>query len=218
MPATDPLERGEPDDDDDDDTNDDAPLLAPPPTTFCNLSRHALMYGGVCLSLALQNSSYTLVRRFGHGVLKEEASSQSILAVGEIMKLGFCVYMVLRDKRQRTTSKGEDSTEEVRDDNPNGLSAVLRRLAATSIPMAVPAIIFLAMNLRTTRHASHRPLRGASHASLRPPVGLGWSGRGTPHDAALGSAPTHARPPSLTPLAAQSPSSRSVASPPLPLP
>jgi hypothetical protein len=38
-----------------------------------------LLYGGVCGLLTLQNSSYTLLRRYSSGVLKEEASSQSIL-------------------------------------------------------------------------------------------------------------------------------------------
>merc|ERR1719198_1731720 len=54
--------------------------------------------------------------------------------------------MVLRDQRRRTTSMKGEEAEDARDE-PNGLSAVLRRLAATSMPMAVPALIFLAMNL-----------------------------------------------------------------------
>merc|ERR1719198_344470 len=54
--------------------------------------------------------------------------------------------MVLRDQRRRTTSMKGEEAEDARDE-PNGLSSVLRRLASTSMPMAVPAIIFLAMNL-----------------------------------------------------------------------
>ena len=65
------------------------------------------VYAGVCGLLAVQNSSYTLVRRFGQGVLKESASSQSILAVGEMLKGVFCLFMVMRDLHIRT-SKEED--------------------------------------------------------------------------------------------------------------
>ena len=66
---------------DDADEEESPLLLAPPRSLIDRIPRHALVYGGVCALLACQNSSYTLVRRFGHGVLKEEASSQSILAV-----------------------------------------------------------------------------------------------------------------------------------------
>ena len=123
-----------------------------------SIPRAWLLSIGVCVLLSLQNSSYTLVRRFGHGVLREEASSQSILAVGEMMKLAFCLYMVLRQLAAKT-AKGEDSLENGgppdaakqggadADGGPNSLGAVTRRLAVTSAPMAVPALIFLAMNL-----------------------------------------------------------------------
>ena len=115
------------------------------------LPKSYLVYGGICALLAVQNSSYTLIRRFGHGVLKEEATSQSILAVGELMKLAFCLYQVLRAlPAAKASSKGffpeEEAAEPARED-PVGASAVAKRLALTSAPMAVPAIIFLAMNL-----------------------------------------------------------------------
>ena len=121
----------------------------PPPAAAQKASgipKHILLYGGACALLACQNSSYTLVRRFGHGVLKEEASSQSILAVGEMLKGVFCLYMVLRDMRVRSAKSEEEAELDTREE-PNGLSAVTRRLTLTSAPMAVPALIFLAMNL-----------------------------------------------------------------------
>ena len=149
--AADPLERGQANTDDDDGNAATSPP-AKQQQGMCNVPRHWMMYGGVCALLALQNSSYTLVRRFGHGVLREEASSQSILAVGELMKLGFCVYMVLRDQSRRSAAnaKGDEDEggQEPREDAHGGLSLVFRRLASTSAPMAVPALIFLAMNLR----------------------------------------------------------------------
>ena len=146
MKQDDPLENGQQEEDDD---NEDTPLV-PTPSMIPSIPRQYLFYGLACACLACQNSSYTLIRRFGHGVLKEEASSQSILAVGEMMKGVFCIYMVLRDHRRRTAAnlKGEEMEDgqEAREDPANATS-VLKRLASTSAPMAVPAIIFLAMNL-----------------------------------------------------------------------
>ena len=60
------------------------------------VSVDAALRVGVCVALCMQNSAYTLSRRYGSGVLKETASSQSILAVGEIMKLLFSAAMIRR--------------------------------------------------------------------------------------------------------------------------
>ena len=136
---------------DDDELNDDdaQPLIAEvqrPPL----VPKHVLLLGGTCALLAVQNSSYTLVRRFGHGVLKEEASSQSILAVGEMLKGVFCLVMVVRAANARSSSKHNDeevSSLEGAVSSPDTVSSVSKRLAVTSAPMAVPALIFLAMNL-----------------------------------------------------------------------
>ena len=108
---------------------------APPPTpSFLQLPKEllsgvsnvTLLKVGACVLLCLQNSSYTLLRRFSSGVLKERASSQSILAAGEAMKLGFSAIMVWRE---------------------SGARPKVRYLAATSAKMAIPALIFLLMNL-----------------------------------------------------------------------
>jgi hypothetical protein len=97
------------------------------------VSVDAALRVGVCVLLCMQNSAYTLARRYGSGVLKEAASSQSILAVGEIMKLLFSVAMI---RRQQAGAEAAES-----------LAAAARRLVTSSLPMAVPALIFLAMNL-----------------------------------------------------------------------
>ena len=91
---------------------------------------------GVCVLLCMQNSAYTLSRRYGSGVLKEAASSQSILAVGEIMKLVFSIVMIRRQQAGGADVGGAES-----------LAGAARRLVTSSLPMAVPALIFLAMNL-----------------------------------------------------------------------
>ena len=98
------------------------------------VSVDAALRVGVCVALCMQNSAYTLSRRYGSGVLKETASSQSILAVGEIMKLLFSAAMI---RRQASAEPGAGES----------LAAVARGLVTSSLPMAVPALIFLAMNL-----------------------------------------------------------------------
>ena len=87
--------------------------------------RPSAAHFGCCVLLSLQNSSYTLLRRYSSGVLKEHATSQSILLVGEVLKLSFSLIMCMRDR--------------------SGLRP--GTLVATSLKMLVPAAIFLAMNL-----------------------------------------------------------------------
>ncbi len=128
-----------------DDDDEPPPPPLPEPSLLPRITRQTCIYIAVCALLALQNSSYTLLRRYGHGVLKEAASSQSILAVGEIMKAGFCMYMVMRSRASRESK--ETGEVETREEPPNSIGAVAKRLALTSMPMAVPALIFLAMNL-----------------------------------------------------------------------
>ena len=75
-----------------------------------------------------------------------------------MLKGVFCLFMVMRDLHIRTSkeedveqssgsSAGGSSSEKREESHPNSVSSVTRRLALTSAPMAVPAIIFLAMNL-----------------------------------------------------------------------
>ena len=70
-------------------------------TAWTKMSSGAMLTGGCCVLLTLQNSSYTLLRRYSSGVLHEQASSQSILAVGEILKGVFCGVMVSRGLQNR---------------------------------------------------------------------------------------------------------------------
>jgi len=69
------------------------------------VTKATLLTSGCCLLLTLQNSSYTLLRRYSSGVLHEQASSQSILAVGEIFKGAFCAYMVLAGNGSRCSKQ-----------------------------------------------------------------------------------------------------------------
>jgi len=110
---------------------------------FGILPKDAFLYVGVCACLCVQNTSYTLARRYVAGVIKDEATSQSILAAGEVMKFVFCFYMMFKTYDEKRQGKDESADEaEITDSN-----AMLRRLVEKSLPMAVPAGIFLAMNL-----------------------------------------------------------------------
>ncbi len=107
-----------------------------PSAVVATPARTALVAGGVCALLALQNSSYTLLRRYVTGVLKEDSSSQSILAVGEVLKMSFCFYMAL------CAAAGNKFSA-----LPAALPRLAKRLLLTAAPMCVPALVFLAMNL-----------------------------------------------------------------------
>jgi len=96
-----------------------------------------LLGAGICAMLSVQNSAYTLLRRYSSGVLREPASSQSILAVGEILKLMFSISMIAREQSASVKATGR----------LQWLAQSSYRLLFSSAEMAVPALIFLAMNL-----------------------------------------------------------------------
>ncbi len=104
------------------------------------LSNISLFHVGCCAALSLQNSSYVLLRRYQSGVLHEASSAQSILAVGELIKLAFSILMVMRD------AAAAKSLDVPLAPASRCLSTSVR-LASTSAKMAVPALIFLTMNL-----------------------------------------------------------------------
>lgn len=115
------------------------------------LTQATMLTSGCCLLLTLQNSSYTLLRRYSSGVLHEQATSQSILAVGEILKGAFCAVMVFRGNEGRCGKR--ETTGDTHDEgltrapSDKSLCRISKKLIMTSGPMVVPAVIFLAMNL-----------------------------------------------------------------------
>lgn len=52
----------------------------------------------VLLLLCLQNSLFTVLRRYSKGILKEEYSSYELLLMGEVIKFLFSAYMVVRSQ------------------------------------------------------------------------------------------------------------------------
>lgn len=90
----------------------------------------------VVVLLCFQNSLYSLLRRYSQGVLREAATPSSILLGGEILKLLFSWYIIVRRPNEGTAA------------NP-GLSQVqtFSWLLGQSAPMLVPAVVYLIMNL-----------------------------------------------------------------------
>ena len=84
----------------------------------------------LCL-LCLQNSVFTVLRRYSQGILKENYSSYEVLLVGEIVKLVFSAFMI----RSSANMAGEE------------ICSRLSYLSKKSMKMAVLAFIYGAMNI-----------------------------------------------------------------------
>jgi len=84
--------------------------------------------------LCVQYSIYALLRRYATGVLKEGWSSASVLGVGEALKFAISLGMMAANEEGSESPKGP-------------LVSRLSWLLSNSIKMAVPAGIYLAMNM-----------------------------------------------------------------------
>lgn len=87
------------------------------------------------LFLCLQYSAYALLRRYATGILHEPWTAQSVLGVGEFLKFGISLAMI---------ASGPAYTEAPTDLN---LSGRLHWLLMHSAKMAVPALMYLTMNM-----------------------------------------------------------------------
>jgi len=84
--------------------------------------------------LCVQYSVYALLRRYATGVLKEGWSSASVLGVGEALKFAISLAMMAAKEEGSESPKGP-------------LMSRLSWLLSNSVKMAVPAGIYLAMNM-----------------------------------------------------------------------
>ena len=85
----------------------------------------------VLVILCLQNSIFTVLRRYSQGVLREVYSKHEVLLVGELIKMAFSAWMISRD---------------LPEDMPS-LTTRLRYLVETSRKMFILAMIYGAMNI-----------------------------------------------------------------------
>ena len=90
----------------------------------------------VLVVLCLQNSLFTVLRRYSLGIRKEEYSKYELLLVGELVKLVFSAYMI--QGSLESTSPSDSST--------TSLHSRLVYLVATSRKMVLLALIYGAMN------------------------------------------------------------------------
>jgi UDP-sugar transporter A1/2/3 len=84
----------------------------------------------VLVLLCLQNSMFTVLRRYSQGVLKENYSKHEVLLVGEVIKLVFSAWMIKGGMEEGTNFQER-----------------LKYLAMTCRKMAVLALIYGAMNI-----------------------------------------------------------------------
>ena len=129
-------------------------------------------HAGVCCLLSVQNSSYVLLRRYSSGVLHEEASAQSILAVGEVLKLCFSWLMILRESPD---DPGEARLHDSAKRGPRWFAETSLKLVRTSAKMAVRRA------LARSRPSARRP--ASSLAAARTGWEAGAGGCGVPRHA-----------------------------------
>ena len=92
----------------------------------------------VLLVLCLQNSFFTVVRRFSLAVRKEQYSKYEVLLVGELIKLVFSAYMIQKNNNASGSSSGSCT---------GGAQQRLVYLISTSRKMVVLALLYGAMNI-----------------------------------------------------------------------
>lgn len=113
----------------------------------------------VLLILCLQNSLFTVLRRYSLGIRQEKYSKYELLLVGEIVKILFSAYMIrgslvgnkenatLLSLPSRTIADENNNSSSTANNNINSLQRRLMYLVLTSRKMVVLAIIYGAMNI-----------------------------------------------------------------------
>lgn len=114
-----------------------------------NMSRFSCMSSirfTVLLVLCLQNSLFTLLRRYSQGILKETYSKYECLLVGEVIKIVFSAWMIQQQLAENgNNNKGQDSNGAA--NAHKNTRARLTYLVMTSKKMIVLAMIYGAMNI-----------------------------------------------------------------------
>lgn len=93
----------------------------------------------VLLVLCLQNSLFTVTRRFSLAVRNEQYSKYEVLLVGEFIKIAFSAYMIMQGSSSNASSSSSH--------NISGLKQRLGYLIGTSHKMVILAVLYGAMNI-----------------------------------------------------------------------
>jgi len=88
----------------------------------------------ILIAVTLQNTAYTLLRRYSRGHLKESYSTSSALAVMELAKLALSSWQLLVSSEPSDVPAGSACSK-------------YAHLLARSAKMVVPAVLYLAMNV-----------------------------------------------------------------------
>ena len=117
------------------------PLSATTSSTVAK--RNAFLAALFLAILAVENTASMLARRYAVGVIKLQFSKNAVLAVNELMKMGFSVMMTARHIQSSSTSPRNFGAR----GRAGALREHLRRVAKHSPRMAVPAVVYLVVNL-----------------------------------------------------------------------
>lgn len=98
----------------------------------------------VLVVLSLQNSLFTVLRRYSQGVLHEDYSKYEVLLVGEIIKLIFSAYMIHLGLQSDPTDASLLSSASAKD---RSVTPRLHYLVTKSSKMVGLALIYGAMNI-----------------------------------------------------------------------
>jgi len=102
----------------------------------------------VLLVLCLQNSLYTILRRYSQGVLRETYSKNELLVVAELIKIVFSAWMIQRTVLSRASSDdGSGGGKDGGTPASKSLPEHLLELVKTSKKMIVLALIYGIMNM-----------------------------------------------------------------------
>eukprot|EP00558_Chaetoceros_sp_UNC1202_P002977 CAMPEP_0197234280 /NCGR_PEP_ID=MMETSP1429-20130617/2060_1 /TAXON_ID=49237 /ORGANISM="Chaetoceros sp., Strain UNC1202" /LENGTH=387 /DNA_ID=CAMNT_0042692645 /DNA_START=83 /DNA_END=1246 /DNA_ORIENTATION=+ len=97
----------------------------------------------VLIVLCLQNSIFTVLRRYSQGVLKEQYSKYEVLLVGEIIKMIFSAYVI---STQLSSSPTSDS--DIKNSNHQlSFTSHLIKLCTSAQKMFILSIIYGIMNI-----------------------------------------------------------------------
>lgn len=101
-----------------------------PTSTVSKFNKLKLIKLGVLCVLCLQNSLFTVLRRYSQGVLKETYSKHEVLLFGEVVKILFSAYVIYGQQRVK-----------------GSFSSHLKRLAMTAQKMLMLSLIYGIMNI-----------------------------------------------------------------------
>jgi UDP-sugar transporter A1/2/3 len=125
-------------------------LLRVPPASK-RVGNHTVLAALFLAILAVENTASMLARRYAVGVLKLSFSKNAVLFVNELLKAGVSVAMELRRVREGDGGKeGRGSPQQGFGTGPGTskkLTAHLKNVLRRSPRMAVPAVVYLVVNL-----------------------------------------------------------------------